>query len=587
MRPDDLVQENAALRQRISRLSAAILRIGASLDPGAVLREVVDSARSLTSARRGLIVTIDDAGQVQDLVTSGLTPDDHRDLAGWSEAPRLFEHFRDLSAPLRLRDARAYIRSLGFSSEPTLTTTLQGTPMRCRGVHVGNFFLGDKEGGQEFTDEDEEILVLFASQAAAAIVNARAHRDRRRARADLEGVMDTSPVGVVVLDTATGALRLLNRESRRIVESLRTPGRPVEDLLQVIVCRRADGREVSLDKLSLAQHLGRPETLRAEEIVLSVPDGRSVKALLNATPIRSAEGQVESVVATMQDLAPLDELERMRAEFLGMVSRELRAPLTSIKGSAATALASLRLDRAEVRQLFRIVDEQADRMGGLISDLLDAGRIETGTLSVDPQPAAVADLVEQARSTFLSSGGRHAVRIDLPPELPWVLADRQRIVQVLDKLLANAARHSPESTPIRVDALRDGVYVAISVSDEGWGVPPEQLPHLFQKYAGSAGGVRERGAAGYGLGLPICKGLVEAHGGRIRAESAGAGRGTRFTFTIPTAEEAGAAPPASAPGTRACPGTTPSKRGFSWSTTTRARCATFATRSRKPATRRC
>ena len=540
---DDLVGENAALRERISRLSAAILRISASLDLNTVLREVVESARSLTNARYGLITTIDDEGQVQDFITSGLTDDQHRRMAGWSDGPRLFEHLRELPGPVRLADVGAYVRSLGFSSEllPP-ATTVQGTPMRHREEHVGNFFLGDKEGGQEFTSEDEDVLMLFASQAATAIANALTHRDEQRARADLEALIETSPVGVVVLDARTGGLVSLNQESRRIVESLRTPGCPAEDLLQVINCRRADGREVSLDKLPLAQQLSSPETVRAEEIELSVSDGRSVRTLINATPIRSAGGQVESVVVTMQDMAPLEELERMRAEFLGMVSHELRAPLTSIKGSAATALgASRRLDRAEVRQLFRIIDEQADHMAGLLGDLLDAGRIETGTLSVDPEPEEVVGLVEQARSTFLSSGGRHAVRIDLPPELPRVMADSQRIVQVLNNLFSNAARHSPESTPIRVDAMHDDVYVAISVSDQGRGVPPEQVPHLFQKYVGFAGGDRERGAAGYGLGLAICKGLVEAHGGRIRAESAGAGRGTRFTFTIPAAEEAGGA----------------------------------------------
>ena len=414
--------------------------------------------------------------------------------------------------------------------------------MRHRGVHVGTFFLAEKEGGPEFTDEDEEVLVLFASQAATAIANARTHRDERRARADLEALIETSPVGVVVFDARTGNPVSFNREARRIVEGLRLPGRSPEELLEVITCRRADGREVALDQFPLAEQLSNAETVRAEEVVLSVPDGRRVKTLINATPIRSADGAVESVVVTMQDLAPLEELERLRADFLGMVSHELRAPLISIKGSTATVLgASPPPDPAEMLQFFRVIDEQADHMRGLLVDLLDQGRIEAGTLSVSPDPAEVAGLLDQARSTFLSGGGRHALSIDLPPDLPRVMADRpdrQRIVQVLNNLFSNAARHSPESSPIRVAAARDGVHVAISVSDEGRGVPLDKLPHLFQKHAGVAGGDRERGG-GFGLGLVICKGLVEAHGGRIWAESAGAGKGTRFTFTIPVAEDAG------------------------------------------------
>ena len=157
--------------------------------------------------------------------------------------------------------------------------------------------------------------------------------------------------------------------------------------------------------------------------------------------------------------------------------------------------------------------------------------------------------VDQARNTFLSGGTGHAVLVDLPPELPRVLADRQRIAQVLNNLLSNAARHSPETAPIRIAAERDGAHVTLSVSDAGRGVAPEQLPRLFQKYSRGSDGTSGLGG---GLGRAICKGLVEAHGGRIRAESGGLGQGTRFAFTIPVAEETGAADGA-APGRAAAP----------------------------------
>ena len=234
------------------------------------------------------------------------------------------------------------------------------------------------------------------------------------------------------------------------------------------------------------------------------------------------------------------------------MSHELRAPLAAIKGSAATVLGGvLAPDPAEMLQFFRIINEQADHMRGLISDLLDAGHIEAGTLSVTPEPADVADLVEQARKTFLSGGGRHTVQIDLPPDLPRVRADRRRLVQVLNNLLANAATYSPAACPIRVAAVRDGVHVAVSVSDDGQGVPADRLPQLFRKFSRIDGEARRRGIEGSGLGLAICKGLVEAHGGRIWADSDGADRGTRVTFTIPVTDDAvsgAAAGPARAAG---------------------------------------
>ena len=514
---------------RDAALRAAILRIGSSLDIDTVLAQTVDSARALTGARYGVIAAADASGAPRDLTVSGFGEDERRTLLEWPDGPALFEHLRSLAGPLRVPDLATHIRSLGFSAFPVPAGAFQATPMRRGEDYVGGFFLGGREGG--FTDADEETLVLFAQQAAAAIVNARAHRAERQARADLEALVETCPVGVVVLDVPTRAPLTFNREARRIASGLHVEGRSEVELLEVLTFRRTDGREVTLD------HLGDAETLRAEEVELSVPDGRSVRTLVNVTPIPSAEGGVETVVVTLQDLAPLEELERLRAEFLGMVSHELRAPLTSIKGSAAAVLGSAPpLPRAEMLQFFRIIDGQADHMQGLIRDLLDAGRIEAGTLSVHPEPTDVAALVDQARNTFLSGGARHTVAIDLPPELPRVMADRERIVQVLNNLLSNAARHSPESSPIRVEAAQEGVYVRVSVCDEGRGVSPEMLAQLFRKHVALTGGDVEDGGGTTGLGLAICKGLVEAHGGRIHAGSAGLGQGARFTFTLMVAE---------------------------------------------------
>ena len=143
--------------------------------------------------------------------------------------------------------------------------------MHHRGEHLGHFFLGDKENGETFTDEDEEIMVLFASQAAAAIANARTHRDVQRARADLEALVETSPFGVVVFDPGTGRIASINREAHRIAEAIRTPGYPPDQLLEVMTGRREDGREFSLADIPLSQHLENAREVRAEEIELSVP----------------------------------------------------------------------------------------------------------------------------------------------------------------------------------------------------------------------------------------------------------------------------------------------------------------------------
>ena len=529
MNRHDSTHERAdAPRGPISRLCAAILRIGGSLDVDTVMRAAVEEARALTGARIGVVVTADEKGRPSEYVMSGVTPEQREWFENWPGGPEFFDHMRELGEPLRLADVPAFVRSMNLPSDHVPCKSFQGTTMHRQGTHVGSFFLCDKEGEGEFTDADEELLVLFASQAAAAIFNAHAHRNERRARANLEALVETSPVGVAVFDARSGEPLSVNREAMRIVSSLHIPGNSLERQLEVLTCRRGDGREVSMGQL------GSAETLRAEEVELSVPDGRSVRMLISAKPALSASGEPLSMVVAMQDLAPLEELERLRAYFLGMVSHELRAPLAAIKGSATTVLgASRAYEPAELTQFFRIVDSEADRMDRLIRDLLDLGRIETGALAVEAAPTSVAELLDGARNTFVNAGGRHPVPVDLPADLPFVAADERRILQVLNNLVVNASKHSPESAPIRLAAARKGRFVEFSVTDGGEGIPADKLPHLFRKQV-------DMSRRGTGMGLAICKGVVEAHGGRIRAES-GPGAGARFAFTVPVAEGPGEA----------------------------------------------
>ena len=539
-RPDERDLEIQALRDRLTRMCEACHRINESLDLDTVLQEVLDSARSLSDARYGVMVLLDGSGGIQDFLSAGLSPDEVRRLWELPEGFQFLEYLSGVPGPLRVGDLAGHLRSMGLPDfrPPVPVSSCLAAPIRHGGVGVGNIYVAKSDPGLEFSQEDEETLVMFASQAALVITNARRHRDEQRARADLETLIDTTPVGVVVFDAKTAAPVSINRETRRMLEYLLTPGAEVEQLLEVLTFRRADGREISLEEFPLARALGAGETVRAEEIVVAVPDGRSLTTLVNATPILS-EGGVESVVVTLQDMTPLEEQERQRAEFLGVVSHELRTPLASIKGSATTLKESANsLDPAEMDLFFRIIEQQADQMSDLITDLLDMARIESGTLSVSPEPSDAAALVDRARNSFLSGGGRDNIRIDIELDLPPVMADRRRIAQVIGNLLSNAARHSPESSAIRLAAAQDGVQVAFTVGDDGTGLSDDLLPQLFRKFSRIDGDDREGGIAGSGLGLAICKGIVEAHGGRIWAESEGPGRGSRFTFRLPVATEA-------------------------------------------------
>ena len=532
------------LTERLSRLSEASLRINESLDFDTVLQGVLDSSCALTEARYGVLTPFDDNGDIrlEQSFGFGMTPTQAEQLREMLTGSEFCDFFEQLPGPTRLGDLTAHFESLGLPGfrlpvDIDSPISFLGVVIRHGGESIGAIYLADKISGPAFSQEDEETLVMFAAQAALVMANARRYREEQRARADLETLINTSPVGVAVFDGRTGAPVSFNREAVRILEDLRTPDSPPEQLLEVITVRRADGSEINLGESPLAQLMSAGETVRAEEMVISVPDGRSTAVLVNVTPMLTEGGEVESAVVTLQDMTALEEMERLRAEFLAMVSHELRTPLATAKGSVTTLIdPPAPLSPAEMQQFHHIIDAQINRMHVLISDLLDVARIETGSLAVAPEPTDVAVLVGEARNAFRSLGSSHVIEMDIPADLPWIMADRLRMLQLLANLFNNAARHSSPSSPIRVSAGRDGVHVAVSVSDQGRGIPAESLPLLFQKFSRIWS---EEQGGDTGLGLAICRGIAEAHGGRIWAESDGLGLGARFTFTIPTVEESG------------------------------------------------
>ena len=533
--------EGQTWANRLSRMSEASLRINESLDFSTVLQEVVDSARTLTGSRYGAITVPGDAGQRPDFIVSGLTREEHQGLWEMPQGLSFFEYLSGIESPLRISNIAAHLNALGMPefSPSVSASALLVAPIRHRGVGVGTIYLAHETPGRDFSKEDEETLVMFASQAALVIANARRYREEQRARVGLETLVNTSPVGVVVLDASTGTVSFINREALRIVDGLCSPDQSAEQLLEVLTFRRADGRETSLKDYPLTQALSSGETMRAEEITIHVPDGRRVNTIVNSTPILSEEGSVASMVVTLQDLAPMKELGRQRAEFLGMVNRELLGPLATIKGSAASVLEDLtRLDIEKTRQFFSIIEQQADRMRVLIWDLLQVARIEAGTLTLSPEPTDLATLIRQAQASFLTVGVGNPVEVNLPPDLPRVMADRQQVLQLLDRLLSNAAGHSSESFVITLNARQEDSYIGVCLAVRARSERSQPQPLLFRRLSWTDAKDARSETEKEALGLAVCRGIVEAHGGRIWVENDGPGIGSRFIFTLPTAEEA-------------------------------------------------
>ncbi|MXX93369.1 MAG: response regulator [Chloroflexi bacterium] len=536
-REENLERQLRQLEDRVSKLSQAVIRISESPDLNEVLERVLEGARDLTGADYSLITTEDDSKGLDDFMVSGITPDEAGRLWNTPGGMAMKKHLDAIQHPHRVDDFPAYAQSMGFQdfSMPVPVTAFLSVALKHQGRNLGKLHIANNRPGELFNRQDEETLVMFASQAAPVLENAQRFKEERKAKTYFETLIETSSVGVVVLDLKNGDPYLMNQEARRLADILKAPDDTPESLAGNLRIRRSDGREYSLRDFPLASILTENEIIRAEEITLEGPNGNSVNALVNSSLIVSPVGEAESLVVTLQDMTPLEEIELLRAEFLGMVSHELRTPLTSIEGAAMVMMgSSSELVPTEWRQYLKIIVDQAENMRSLIGDLLDVARIETGTLPVNLAPVKVAALVDQARIDFANSGGQNALDIDIAPHLPLVMADGQRIVQVIGNLISNAARNSPSDSVIKLSVSNDGVHVTVSIADAGRGIPAENLPHLFRKFYRNDADERSQDT---GLGLAICKGIVEAHGGRIWAESEGSGLGARFTFTLVGVEE--------------------------------------------------
>jgi histidine kinase len=227
----------------------------------------------------------------------------------------------------------------------------------------------------------------------------------------------------------------------------------------------------------------------------------------------------------------LEQVETMRRQLIGDVSHELRTPLSAIKGSMEGLMDGILPANPETYQQ---IHQEADRLARLVDDLQELSRVEGGAYSLDIRPITVTTLVQTALKRFSPQAQTKQIelRTDLPSDLPPILADQDRITQVLTNLVGNALQYTPQGGQVTIQAVRLGDEIHVSVMDTGIGIPAEHLPHLFTRFYRVDKSRSRQAGGGSGIGLTIARHLVEAQGGRIWAGSSGTGQGSTFTFSL-------------------------------------------------------
>jgi K+-sensing histidine kinase KdpD len=262
---------------------------------------------------------------------------------------------------------------------------------------------------------------------------------------------------------------------------------------------------------------------------------RRLNASLNeqvALRTRELADKVEQLATANAELQKLDQ---MRTEFVSVLAHQLRAPLTNMRGAVERMGNDCAVVNMTCTRMFRIMEQQATRLDRLVRDVLTTTHIEAGELMFHPEPMSVVPVVQQVVEQMRARIANRHFHVPVRPGLPLVLADRDRVAEVLSNLLDNADKYSPAGKDVAIDIRADQVEVILSVHDSGRGLPPGDFERVFEKFY-RADNSDSQTAYGYGLGLYVCRQLVKAQGGRIWAENAVDG-GAIFSFTLPIAPE--------------------------------------------------
>lgn len=341
-------------------------------------------------------------------------------------------------------------------------------------------------------------------------------------------LLDGLTEGLLLLDDA-GQIRLCNGSAADLLRLTSTPanGTHRESLMQHFAEAFLEPEEVRAAWLAALPRREQRPCFVAE---LHGPPRRMVEIQL--FPVHSPGTPPEWLGVRLRDVTAQQELLRLRDEVVATVSHELRGPLANLVGFTELML-TRPFSEADRHEFLDLMLTEAKRLARFINDLLDAQRLEQGAYRLTPTPTDLGRLLTFA-CRIVQNDRLHPVELDLPESLPLVQADVDRVQQVIGNLISNAQKYSPGGGKIRVEVRACTEMVEVAVSDQGLGIPPDLLNRVFDQFyrveTSAHGAIK-----GSGLGLSITRGIVEAHGGRIWAESKGDGAGSRFTFTLPVA----------------------------------------------------
>jgi two-component system phosphate regulon sensor histidine kinase PhoR len=513
-------------RRELSTLYAVSLKFASTLDEAEMMTILLENARDLVPCDAIAAAILDPPQTLSIRSFYGFKESEVDVLVRESEDNPLYMSASAV-LPVILKDTEEDPRFQPFLSKVGFTSMI-AVPLFASASVIGVLCCFSKES-DAFDDDAARLLLTLSSEAALALEKASLYRTTLEDKTKIETIINSITDGLMVIDRES-RLILANPFISRLmglqVDDYDTPLYDlIENLENIIEFREVPYRE------ALRRVLSDGENLRNEMIF---GDEQAIIFQVFWAPLKDLEGKVGGAVILLHDITDFVELDRMKSDFISIVSHELKTPLTSIKGFVRL-LAAERVGPVTEKQrhYLEIVQRQTESLTVLINDLLDLSKIEAGMIDVRHDPVLLGEVVKGVLLQLenMAQEKNIDVLLEIPQDIPLVKGDSGRLTQVFMNLIHNAIKFTPHGGKVGVKVTSMGEDCLVRVTDTGIGISAQDLPKIFNKfYQVDSSSTRQQ--SGTGLGLSISRQLITAHGGEMWVNST-KGKGTTFSFTLP------------------------------------------------------
>jgi PAS domain S-box-containing protein len=502
----------------------------AQLDIGEVLRLVLNASVAMMGGEVGLIALRNVDNDYRVRATLGI---DNKYLDNINR--QLQDLVADATSGLDNDQVSARMRRMATSLDPRLQQSV-ALPLVMAGEPLGLLIIFRAYRGNPSPD-DLQVLQSFADQAAIAVHNAQLYAGIDQERRRLRAILQHSADGVMILDPHLNILSF-NRALERMT------GWTAEEAIGLSLRDVIRWDSVEIGDIEAAIVNGWPAMMGSEEDEevdntyyvegdLLRKDSAKLSIGITYAPLVARNGHLANLIANVRDITNFRKAQEMQNMFVSTVSHELRTPITLIKGYAGTLNRDdVTWDPAVLRDSLTVIEEESDRLNALVDNLITASKIQARReLEVNPTKTRLDEVALRAVERFSKQAARHTLVADFPAGYPLAYIDEVRMRQVIDNLISNAVKYSPDGGEVRVAGSFTDEEIIVSVSDQGVGMTEQEQENLFQRFY-RVDNVLSRKTEGTGLGLYLSRAIVEAHGGTIGVSSF-PNRGSTFSIILP------------------------------------------------------